>query len=357
MTGPLVSVIVPTYNRAYCLARTLGSVLSQSYPNFEIVLLDDGSTDGTEALIAERYRDEPRVRYHKQKNTGVSGARNAAFALARGELVALLDSDDEWLPWKLEAQVGCMERAPGIGMTWTDMEAIDLDGNVVEKAYLRTMYDAYRWFARETLFGQSTQIKSIVPQVEQSVGDRTFNTGEIFSQMVMGNLVHTSTVILRKERLARVGGFREDLRYSGEDYDFHLRTCREGPVGYLDVSAIRYQRGHPDRLTRPEYAVHVAANFLKTLESVLARDRDKIKLPPWMIDAVQAEAHEWLAGCLLDGGDLAGARRHFLRSLRFRPFEPRIAALLALSSLPKPAMSRARSAFQRMKKLLQPGGR
>ncbi len=356
MSGPLVSVIVPTYNRAYCLPRTLGSVLSQSYQNLEIILLDDGSTDGTEALIADRFSGEPRVRYHKQKNTGVSGARNAAFALARGELIALLDSDDEWHPWKLEAQVACMERAPEVGMTWTDMEAIDLDGNVVERAYLRTMYDAYRWFARETLFGQSTPIREIVPNLEQSLGDRTFNTGEIFSQMVMGNLVHTSTVILRRERLARVRGFREDLRHSGEDYDFHLRTCREGPVGYLDVSAIRYQRGHPDRLTRPEYAVHVAANFLTTLESVLARDREKIRLPPWMIDAVQAEAHEWLAGCLLERGDLAGARTHFFRSLQHRPFEPRIAGLLALSSLPRPAVARARSAFRRLKKLIQPGG-
>ena len=68
--------------------------------------------------------------------------------------------------------------------------------------------------------------------------------------MIMGNLVHTSTVLIRRERLEKVRGFNEELRISGEDYDFHLRTCREGPVGFIDLATIRYQTGMPDRLTR-----------------------------------------------------------------------------------------------------------
>ena len=98
--------------------------------------------------------------------------------------------------------------------------------------------------------------------------------GDIFSQMVMGNLVHTSTVLLRWDRLQRVQGFDVGLKHSGEDYDFHLRTCREGPVAFIDLAAIQYQTGFRDQLTRPQYAIHTAKNFLSTISPVLAHDRD-----------------------------------------------------------------------------------
>ncbi len=146
MFAALVSVIVPTYNRAYCLARTVDSALSQTHGNVEVVIVDDGSTDGTEALVQAKYGLEPRVRYYRQSNTGISGARNAGLLRARGDYVALLDSDDVWLPWKLEVQLACMRAHPDLGMTWTDMIAVDPDDKVTHEAYLRRMYGAYRWY-------------------------------------------------------------------------------------------------------------------------------------------------------------------------------------------------------------------
>src|SRR5262249_18289202 len=83
--------------------------------------------DGTRELIAERYRDEPRVRYIHQSNAGVSAARNHGLRLARGQYIALLDSDDIWLPWKVEAQLACLDALPTAGMIWTDMDAIGPD--------------------------------------------------------------------------------------------------------------------------------------------------------------------------------------------------------------------------------------
>src|SRR5436190_15605234 len=143
MAGSLVSIIVPTYNRAYCIEKTLDSALAQTHGDLEIVVVDDGSTDDTEALMARRYGAEPRVRYIRQANTGVTGARNHGLREARGDYIAFLDSDDLWLPWKLEAQLACLAAVPEAGMVWTDMDAMNTDGAVVAPRYLTTMYNAY----------------------------------------------------------------------------------------------------------------------------------------------------------------------------------------------------------------------
>src|SRR5690349_2852214 len=124
MAEALVSVVIPTFNRAYCIAQTIDSALAQTHENIEVLVVDDGSKDNTAELIAEKYKREPRVRYLPQKNQGVAAARNYGLSAARGEYIALLDSDDLWLPWKIAAQVRCLEALPEAGMVWTDMDAI-----------------------------------------------------------------------------------------------------------------------------------------------------------------------------------------------------------------------------------------
>ena len=125
-----VTVIIPTYNRAYCLAATLQSLQRQTYPHWEALVIDDGSTDDTAALITQLRRDDDRIRYHPQRNQGVSGARNAGLRLADGDWIAFLDSDDSWQSWKLAAQVACLESLPEAGMVWTDMDAVDETGEI-----------------------------------------------------------------------------------------------------------------------------------------------------------------------------------------------------------------------------------
>ena len=334
MASPLVSVVVPTYNRAHLIGRTIASALAQTHDAIELVIVDDGSTDGTGELIAREWGRDGRVRYFHKTNGGPASARNAGFAQARGEYVALLDSDDLWEPWKLALQIRCMERYPQLGMTWTDMAMIDERGEVVDPAYLRHMYHAYRWFTDEQLFPESRPLREIAPDLVGIVGAAHLRMGRIFSQMIMGNLVHTSTVVLRRERLARGRGFDESLRYSGEDFDFHLRTCREGPVGLLDLPAIRYQQGMADRLTAKKYKVHMAENLLRTLEPVIAHDRAEIHLPARMIRRKLAEAHAWVADEHLDLGDAAIARRHYFISLRHRPWQPGLARRLPFAAMP-----------------------
>ena len=354
MTPDLVSVVIPSYNRAYCIAATIDSTLAQTHRNLEILIVDDGSSDGTRDLIEERYRGEPRVRYVHQANAGVSAARNHGLRLARGQFIALLDSDDIWLPWKIEAQLRCLEALPTAGMIWTDMDAIGPDGQLQCRRYLTRMYSSYGKFTRDQLFRESRPLSSIDAALAERLSDPRVFLGDIFSPMITGNLVHTSTVLLRRERFEKVREFDVELRHAGEDHDFHLRTCREGDVAYLDVSSILYQCGREDQLTViPKYTIHGAENYLKTVTKALARDRERVTLPPAMLDKVMAEAHAWIGEQRLELGDRDRARHHLGTSLRFRPWQPRVAALFGIAVLPRPVSDRIRGSYRTLKARLR----
>jgi glycosyltransferase involved in cell wall biosynthesis len=337
MSRSLVSVVVPTFNRACCLRRALDSILEQTHQNLEVILVDDGSTDNTRELIRTRYRRDGRVNYVYQENQGVTAARNQGIKRTQGDYVAFLDSDDTWVPWKLQLQLTCLKRCPEVGMVWTDMEAVGPDGAVVNTNYLRTMYHAYRWFTNEQLFSQTYSLNPVEPTLASITGlseRATLFIGDIFSAMVMGNLVHTSTVLLSRERLNKVQGFNEELRISGEDYDFHLRTCRYGPVGFINLATIRYQIGMGDRLSGDRYKLYAARNCLQTILPILEKERARIQLPRGMIRGRLAEVHNWIGGVALEMGERSEARQHLLRSLRYRPWQPRTLRLLAVAALP-----------------------
>ncbi len=149
------------------------------------------------------------------------------------------------------------------------MEAIDPAGKIVHPRYLHKMYHAYRWFTAEDLFNVKRPLRDVVPIPDKECEQATLYSGDIFSPMVMGNLVHTSTTVLTRARYETVREFDIDLRIAGEDYDFHLRTCRGGPVAFIDVPTIQYQLGFADRLS--QHTGQVAKNFLKTLEMIMTQ--------------------------------------------------------------------------------------
>jgi glycosyltransferase involved in cell wall biosynthesis len=353
MSKELVSVVVPTYNRAYCVARALDSALGQTHRNVEVILVDDGSTDNTTDLIRERYRNEPRLRYLTQRNQGVSTARNTGILAARGDYVGLLDSDDYWHPWKLEAQLAAFRRFPQAGMVWTDMEAIHPDGQIFDPKYLRTMYDAYRIFGDDDLFSGQAPLRELAPGLGSLAENASVFVGDIFSPMIMGSLVHTSTVLLRRERIDQVGLFNPELKCAGEDYDFHLRTCRLGEVAFINLSSIQYQRGLTDHLLRDEHRLALAQNFLKAVTPFLERDRDRIHLPDAMIRRMLAKAHSWAGEMALDTGDMPLAREHLRQSLSYKWFQPRFAGMWLLTMFPFSIENRMRTLYRSMKTLLR----
>jgi glycosyltransferase involved in cell wall biosynthesis len=134
-------VIIPTFNRGYIPGETIASVVSQTYRHLERIVVDDGSTDNTAALVAGFGH---KTSYLRQPNSGVTAARNLRFTLSHGEFVALLDSDDTCLSWKVEAQITILRAFPEVGMVWSNMEAVNRNGRSLNQRYLRRFYHAHQ---------------------------------------------------------------------------------------------------------------------------------------------------------------------------------------------------------------------
>jgi glycosyltransferase involved in cell wall biosynthesis len=332
---PTVSVIIPTYNRATKCLRAVDSVLEQTHPHVEVIVVDDGSQDDTAARLRDR---DPRIVYIRQENAGVSAARNRGLREATGAYVAFLDSDDVWMPWKLEAQLAVLDRFDDVVMVWSDMHAVDERGNVVAARYLRTMYTAYREFDFDTGWAETVDLGAVCPACPAEARAAKVYCGDIYAPMFMGNLVHTSTVLLRRSTREAVGFFDESLVKTGEDYDYHFRTCAEGRVALLDTPTIRYQVGGADQLTSPALAYLIARNNLETMRKAWVAHPGKIELPARKVARRWADAYLWLGHSLL-APDPRASRRALLRSLAHRPLRPKAVALLLLTWLPQQVTS------------------
>ena len=208
---PRVSVIIPTYNRAAAVQEAVASVLAQTCRDFELLVVDDGSTDGTAAALA-RCGGEIRV-LRSPRRQGVSAARNAGIAAARGEWLAFLDSDDLWLPEKLARQMAFMSAHPGLLLSQT------------EEIWMR-------W-----------GVKVNPPRSHGKEG------GRIFLRSLERCLVSPSAVVLHRRLLEDHGGFDEDLP-AAEDYDLWLRLSWRYEVGFLPEPLIIKRGGHADQLSR-----------------------------------------------------------------------------------------------------------
>jgi glycosyltransferase involved in cell wall biosynthesis len=353
----LVSVIVPTYDRAPQLIRALDSVLAQTHHDLELIVVDDGSTDDTPDLVAQRYQADPRVLYLRQDHAGVARARNTGIARAGGEAVAFLDSDDAWRPWKLAFQLACLESAPAAGMIWTEMNAVDPTGNLIPGSSLRDILP-FRFTLGE-LFEERMALPELpeLPALLETAGapvvprERSLYVGDIFGKLVIGNLVLPSSAMLTRARLDSVGLFDESLQVAGEDFDFFLRTCREGIVAFADVPSVLYQVGREDRLTHPSKTLHLARNYVRTMNDAVARDPERIDLPPATVRAARAYGHSWTGRAYLEAGDPRAARPHLRQALRLRPVNAGTLALAALAFLPATVCARTLQLARRLRQI------
>lgn len=201
-------MIIPTWNRRDLVARAVDSVLAQTRPVEEIIVVDDGSSDGTAEYLAARYGE--RILCVRQDNAGVSAARNRGLALARGRYLALLDSDDEWLPGKTARQVEFLEAHPDIGMVLCNVLRVRADGSLID------------------VFDRRQQIPVDGPALRWVLRDPA---------------LAPLSVLMRRAVYGTVGGFDERLR-TAEDLDFHLRVAARWPIGVVAEPLARALRGH-----------------------------------------------------------------------------------------------------------------
>jgi hypothetical protein len=226
-------------------------------------------------------------------------------------------------------------------MVWTDMAAVDGRGNVRSPRHLRTMYSAYDFVDIAQACPEVGRLGALCPDAPAALAEERVHIGCIYQYMFMGNLVHTSTVVLRRDWAQRVGGFDEDLRPAGEDYLYHFETTALGPVALIDTPSTLYQVGEADQLTAPWTSRYRARHTLRIAAQALEHARDRIALPEAMVAERLAEAYAGAGEEELRAGNRGLARRHLWTSLRYRPWPPRRVALLVFALLPAGAFDGA----------------
>lgn len=218
---PKVSVIIPSYNRANYISEAIDSVLNQTYQDFEIIVIDDGSTDNTKEVLSKY---DNKIRYLYQKNSGASAARNLGINKAIGEYISFLDADDIWLPFKLKSQIDIMAKNQDVALIFTDIESFNHCG-IVRYSLMRSQ------FPQET-----DSFKNKVLKI--NFNDGTIIKGALYEELIYGNFIFTPTVLINKNCLQREEYFDENL-YISEDYDFWLRITQKYQVLYCNKVTAR----------------------------------------------------------------------------------------------------------------------
>lgn len=237
-TAPKVSVIIPTFNRKAYVQEAIDSVLAQTYLDYEVIVVDDGSTDGTEQALRGRYGD--RIRYRWQENQGESVARNCALEMSSGQYIGLLDSDDLWFPEKLEKQVAVLQRSSDAALVFAQTCLIDSNGRRMD-----------------------------LPPVGHDIQASDLTLESLCVRNAMGSAA--STAMVRRSHFEEAGGYDESIQY-GEDWDLWLRLRQLGPFVLIDepLASMRVHLGSQWHFPRPESLDRRLEDHLRVLDKAFS---------------------------------------------------------------------------------------
>jgi len=297
---PLVSVVMPTFNCARFVNEAISSVLTQDYPNLEVIVIDDGSTDGT---LEQLHRHDARIRILQQENAGPAAARNRGASVARGEFIAFLDCDDVWLPGKISTQVQHLLHNPEVGL----VHGFEVD-----------------WYPDKTGIyvhpPDSTTNAAPVKIIEGT-------SGWVYPQLLLSFGLCTSTVMLRRTLLEHVGGFDESYRI-GEDYDLWLRLSQITVFHRLDMPCTLYRKHGSNVTKRPperNYAYRALTSAITRygMRGPDGRTADPEKVERYLATLCLSYAyhHFWWGDPCQARTAIESARRHGHRSARWLVYE------------------------------------
>lgn len=302
--APLFSVIIPTHNRADLLVRAVKSVLVQTEPNFEVIVVDDASTDNTPSVVAAM--SDERIRYIRhEKGLGSAGARNAGIREARGEFVAFLDDDDEWMAGKLAMQVDHFRRHPGADLGVVVCGSRVLKGNRVTEQIPRPRGWVY----------------------EELLAFRCHTT--------------TGTILVRRSCFDRVGGFDEAFP-AFEEWDLLLRLSQEYTFDYVDQPLHLYYEHDGVRVSNPR-------NEIRAMLLILNKYADALQARPEIL----ALHHYKLARMYMRTGEVRQAKEQLAASLRSSPWKARLWLLYLMTSLDADAFGKFYGQYTNLSRIKQ----
>ena len=241
---PLVSVVMAAYNCGRFIGEAIDSIVAQTYDNWELHIIDDGSTDDTERIV-RRFAADPRVCYYQQANQGQTKAKNRGIALARGELVAFCDADDLWTPDKLALQVEALEEHPEAGIAYTRYCSIDESGALIA----------------------------------DGPGAEMYKSGWLTEDLFKTNLIPFGTVVLRTSCLRELGPFDEQYRM-GIDWELWLRLSTRYEFLFVDSVTQHYRiwGGQMSRDWRGRYdqSFEIMRGFLEKFPGLISGETERL---------------------------------------------------------------------------------
>jgi glycosyltransferase involved in cell wall biosynthesis len=318
-----VSAVIPTYNCAPFIAEAIASVLAQTYPLVDILVVDDGSSDETESAVAP-FLD--RITYIRTQRRGVGSARNTGLERASGDAVAFLDGDDAWYPHKLALQVKALETVPNVIGVATDFTRTDIEGRTMMTDAILTEYPLFRTYALnwQTIFPQTLEIDDV-----------TMHYGPCFPSLFCGNFIKTSTLMVRRGPQRYPDGFKTQ-----EDYRYFLDLALAGPLAHLETSTLAYRR-RPGQISDRAHARRIAEDSTDAVLDYLPHAQKL--MPRTLMNRRLADRHLQTGVARLAEEDRGGARASLWNSLRARP-SAYTAALYSLACLPSFVTTRLRQA-------------
>ncbi len=298
-----VSIVVASYNYGQYIAEALESLQAQSINDWEAIIVDDGSTDGSQAVI-QRFLADPRFRLIQNDHAGQPRTKNCGIRAAHGEFIAFLDADDRWKPAKLERQLNLIAKQPDLGVCYSRREVIDPDGKFI------------------------------------SGDSRTFHRGNVLDAMFRDNFVCFSSAMVRRCVIDRVGQFDESLRLA-IDYDWWLRIARHFDFDYVDEPLVLYRTGHANLSRRVGERLDTA---LAIMNRFIVDYDHPAKLNPAICRTAFAETYRHRGLVLRRTRPLAGLG-WIIRSLMVQPLNAQTWRALAGGVLP----AGVRSGLRRIK--------
>ena len=309
ISGPLISVVIPTYKRPTFLERSIGSIAQQTYTHWEIIVVDDNDAQSeyrreTEAFMA-RYIDDARIRYVKhEQNQGGAAARNTGIGGAQGDYVAFLDDDDEWLASKLEKQLAVFKQHPECVAVYTGYKSV-YEGDKPDEVAL--------------------------PKVR----------GAILEDLLYKNSVGTtSTIICKRDALLEIGAFDASLPAS-QDYDLYIRLAQVGTFEYVDEVLVIFHRHMQEKITDNNQARIVAFDLFCQKHAPLFQRYPKAY-----------QHHLKVFGrYFLTVGEVRKADEVLRRALKLEPADLKVWSYLALANLGERATKRVQETRKAVRSL------
>ena len=295
--SPKISLVLPTYNDSQYIEQALNSALNQTYTDFEIIVVDDGSTDNTRDLV-DKYGNS--IGYIYQENQGLASARNTGIEASKGKFLAFLDADDWFAENNLEAKASFLDKHQDVGWVYSDWQYVDDEGNYLDKG--------------------STRFKFSTKKV----------TGHIFPELVYNrNFISPCSAVIKKTALEAIGGFDPKV-VCQEDWDLWLRLSLKYSVQYIDeVLVFVLDRANSLSKDSTKWALGNAF-IVDKIENMIPDDFPERKR---VLARLHADKYTFLARDFVRRGQISNALHAYLRSIKHLPYQKRVYWLTVLASL------------------------